>query len=335
MAFTLVLFLSLVCTSFSGILSDENVRPIIQSTIACRFDHRYAKADTIIDSLRLVFPNDPAPLFLKGSNLHDKMTHYEDYSEIFTMNCILDSAITLASENLVDPWNFWIIGSSLGYKAMAEIESGNYFSAYNTSREALDYLKTAMDSQETRADAALGAGGYYYWVSRSLGFLTYLPLVPDNREEGLELLRTAFTESHYSRDAAAHALVYIFCKSEEFDSARAYSCYIEEKYPSSLLPLWYKLSIAEALKDLSKYLVAAESLSCALDTLGIKQGANAIEIHYFSAIAAKDLKLWDRAIFHCDKALDFTDNKALFERFEDELHECKTIREYSKERMAQ
>ncbi len=332
MVLAVILLFAMVLPLNAGILGDPSREALIRSIVDMRFLHRYTEAEATIDSLRAEFPNDPAPLFLKGSNLHDHMTHREDYRDIDRMNAVLDSAILLAGKDLSDPWNLWIVGSSLGYKAMAEVEKGGYLSAYSTSREALGYLKSAMKSPQTRADAALGAGGYFYWVSNSLGFLTYLPLVPDNRDEGKTLLKEAFDKSRYSRDAAAHALVYVFCKSGELDSARVYRDYVARKYPSSLLPLWYDLSIAEAEKNLARYFTAAEKLAEALDTLGLEQGVNALEIHHYSAIAARDLKLWDRAVFHCDQVIRLGREGDLKSRFKNEIKDCIAIRRLALEK---
>ena len=310
---------------YAGILSDESLRPLVQQTIAMRFEQRYSEADSIIESLRTAYPNDPAPLFLKGSNLHDDMTNREDYRDADRVDAIFDTAIGMAIADTSDPWNIWIIGSSLGYKAMTDIEFGRYFSAYGTSRRALGFLKIALSKPETHFDAALGTGGYYFWASSALGFLTYLPLVPDNRDEGLEYLREARDSSLYSRDAAAHALVYVFCKMGQTDSARAMRDIISKKYPSSILPLWYNLSIAEADDNSTEYLAAAERLCAALDTLGSGQAANLVEIHYYAAIAAKNLSRWDTASYHCNKILESELPPWVREKYADEIEDAEGI----------
>ncbi|HHS50752.1 MAG TPA: hypothetical protein ENN07_06505 [candidate division Zixibacteria bacterium] len=335
MARTLIVILTVAVSSFAGILGDETVRPAILEAIECRFDHRFARADSIIDSLAAEFPHDPAPLFLRGSNLYDEMMHREDYSEVSRMNAILDSAIFSARTNTVDPWNLWIVGSALGYKAMAKIKLGKYLAGYGTSRDALGYLKLALDSPETRADAALGAGGYYYWASATIGFLRYLPLVSDNRDEGLDLLREAYDGSHFSRYAAGHAMVYIFINRNELDSARVYRDTIAERFPESLLPLWYNLAIAEAEKSLENYYTAAHALAFALDTLGDEQIVNFVEVHHFAAMSAKDLTLWDKAIYHCDKVLNAIEDDELSRRFRSQAKDCEAIRKTAIERMGE
>jgi len=299
----ILIILSAGC-SMAGILGDEGLRPLIQRTIAMRFEHRYAEADSILRELRDEYPDDPAPLFLRGSNLHDDMMNREDYRRFDEMTAIFDSAISMAKRGNPDAWNYWIIGSSLGYKAIALAELGRYLAAFKTSAEAVGYLERAFKTPETRADAALGIGGYHYWKSAKLGLLTYLPFVPDHRREGIEYLRLARTESLYSRDAAIHALVYVFCEEEMVDSAEALRDTIRMKYPGSLLPLWYDLLIAGKKRDLENYFYAADELSCALDTLGDEQIINRVETHLLAATAASELEDWDFVCVHCTAVLE-------------------------------
>ena len=326
MARSLISIFLLTAAAYGGILSDTSVRPIIQKTIEMRFENRYDEADSIIDSLRTAYPNDPAPLFLKGSNLHDNMSNREDYREVERMNAILDSAIALALEDSTDPWNDWIIGSSLGYKAIGEAQEGSYLSAYSSARDALAFLKISMTKPQTRADAALGAGGYYFWVSSSIGFLVYLPLVPDNRDEGLDFLRDARDNSIYSRDAALHAMVYVFLEAGMIDSARTARDVVAERYPSSILPFWYDIAITEKDGDLEEYFVAAERLCDLLDTLGTKQSANFVEMHHYAAIAAKNLKNWERVIYHADMILERDLPHWVGEKFSGEIEKTEDIR---------
>jgi len=269
-----------------------------------RFDHRYEHADSILLEIQKEYPNRAEIYFLRGSTLQDKMVHYEDYREDHLMNCLLDTAICLARTDTTDPWNLWIIGSSYGYRAIAQAEQGEYILALRNSAKAMSFLEKAYEHSETRAEAALGIGGYFYWKSAKLGILNILPFVPDRRREGLEYLRVARDSSVYSGDAAVHALFYIFCEEEMFDSARVMRDSISSRYPASHLPLWYNLRLTSLDGSMEEYFNAADHLSAALDTVGRRQSINRIEAHSFAAFAASELGYWDFVCLHCTSILD-------------------------------
>lgn len=301
---TTAIAIIMAITVSAGILGDPEMRADIQSIIDMRFDHRYEEAESFINRLRDEHPMDPAPLFLHGSNLQDWMLHLEDYRRMDEMDAYLDSAINLAMIDEFDPWNLWLIASAYGYRAIAQAEQGKYLQAFRTSSEAMNYYDRAYEFPATRAEASLGIGGYNYWKSSKLGFLKYLPFVPDRRGEGIEYLTEARNDSWYSRDAAIHALVYVFCEEGQLDSARALRDSIAQEYPGSLLPLWYDLAIAEADGNLENYFGVVDELSCALDTLGDEQAVNRIIIHLYAASAAAQLEDWAFVCLHCTAILE-------------------------------
>ncbi|GEM_PF-1490481 len=300
-----IISLLIPITLTAGILADEELRPTIQETISMRFGHHYREADSILLELQTEYPDDPAPLFLRGSNLLDNMQHREDYRDAEQVYLLLDSAIAFAENDTSDPWHIWIIGSSLGYKAIIQAEMGKLILALKTSLGAMSYLERAHQHHETSADAALGMGGYYYWKSAKLRFLTYLPLMKDRRSEGMHFLREARDESIYSREAAMHSLVYIYCEEGMLDSARCMRDSIAANYPGSLLPLWYDLAISEASQDLEAYFLAASVLSTALDTCGEEQIINRLEAHLLAATAASELEDWASICQHYTAVLGY------------------------------
>ncbi len=294
----------LALCAMGGMLGDSAMQAVIGEIISMRFDHRYAEADSIIAELRIAHPYDPAPLFLRGSNLQDWMLNAEDFRRADEMNAYLDSAIDLAKTDTCNIWNHWLIGSAYGYKAIAQAEQGKYIAALRTSSEAMEYYSRAYNHPSTRAEAALGMGGYNYWKSSKLGVLTFLPFVPNRKDEGIAYMNDARANSLFSRDAAIHALVYVFCDVGMIDSAKALRDSIEQKYPSSVLPLWYDLAIAEAEGDLRGYFDAADRLSAVLEELGDEQAANRIYAHHYAATAAASLQDWDFVCFHCTSVLN-------------------------------
>ena len=289
-----------LATSISaGILGDAEYRQTVRRIISLRFDHRYAEADSLTGELAEGYGNDPAIYFLRASNLHDMMHHREDFRRTTEMEALLDSAIALASADTSDPWNLWIIGSSQGYRALARAERGEYLPAYRLSRRAYSMLKRAAAHRETRADALMGMGGYDYWKSAKLGFLVSLPLISDDREEGARALETARDSSVYSREAALHALVYVYCEEGDIPSAKEARNLVADAHPRSLLPLWYDIAIASAAGNAAEYSTAADMLLFALDTIGTEQIANILELRAMSAEAAAGRDNWEEVCRHC------------------------------------
>lgn len=282
----------------AGILGDNPPNDKILEIMGMRFDHRYKQAREELIELEKEHPNDPGIVFMRASNLFEEMQHREDFRRATELESLLEKATNLANFDSNNPWNIWIIGNCHIYRALLQIQQGKYFTAWKSSSRGMDYLKKALKNPITSHDAALSVGGYYYWKSSQLGFLTDIPFVADNSHGGIRLLYRAMQNSYYCREAAVHSLVYVYCDLENLDSAKVLRDSLHTIYPNSILPLWYDLAIGEASGDKDLFYLSADTLARVLDTLGKEQSVNKILVHLAAAQIASEVEKWEAVSFH-------------------------------------
>jgi tetratricopeptide (TPR) repeat protein len=86
--------------------------------------------------------------------------------------------------------------------------------------------------------AYLGIGVYKYWRYSRLKVLSWLPFVPDDRDEGIRMILYAITHDPLSRYMAMHQLVYILLDYEKTKEALFFAEKLIRKYPESQFMYW-------------------------------------------------------------------------------------------------
>jgi tetratricopeptide (TPR) repeat protein len=99
-------------------------------------------------------------------------------------------------------------------------------------------FEEALERDSTLEDAKVGIGTYYYWKSRQMSFLTWLPFISDNRDEGIRLIEETIARGRYNRYAAVTSLIAIFLDAEQYDRAVSLSEKTLQDYPENRLFLW-------------------------------------------------------------------------------------------------
>jgi tetratricopeptide (TPR) repeat protein len=99
-------------------------------------------------------------------------------------------------------------------------------------------LETAVSRDSFLVDAYTGIGTYYYWKTRKIEFLTWLPFVADRREQGIALLQQCARGGAYNRFAAMSALVTIYLDAARYDKAAETARSALAVYPKNRIFLW-------------------------------------------------------------------------------------------------
>ncbi len=105
------------------------------------------------------------------------------------------------------PWEHFVLGGTLGAQGLFDLEHGRYFKAFAQGLRALSHFKAAKRSDPGIKDVHFALGVYRYYRSVKTRYLWFLPLVRDEREEGIEEIRLALAEGHYAVPACKIALV--------------------------------------------------------------------------------------------------------------------------------
>ncbi|MCJ7812892.1 tetratricopeptide repeat protein, partial [bacterium] len=87
-------------------------------------------------------------------------------------------------------------------------------------------------------DAYLIIGSYKYWYGRLSKYFNWLPIIHDEREEGVQIIKFSMDKGTYSHWVAVHHLAWIEYDRKNYDSAKDLFLKGLVKYPKSRFFLW-------------------------------------------------------------------------------------------------
>lgn len=214
----------------------------IEKSIDFTINTRFAEAESLLTGRMARGDSGLAVLFYYASVLNSKMTHFEKpVGETVFLN-VLKKVIDRSSRQMEKEKDkkreaqlYFYRGSALGYLAFYQGQSGSWYPAFKNGLKARRDLEKAVERDPSLYDAYLGIGTFQYWVSTRF---KWLPLVSDNREEGIANIMKAIAHSTYSRYMAMHQLIYILLDYGKFDEALGYAGKVIEAYPSSPFMWW-------------------------------------------------------------------------------------------------
>ncbi len=235
---------------------DTKTDSLIRSGIASSIQHDYLNAESVFQRLIEDFPDHPVGYFFMAATIQSKMLDYESdqWSQDFYRYIRL--AIDSAKKNEVelrahDLWSSFFHGSALCYLAFYEGRKGDYLKAVSHGLSGISILKKINKIDPQFHDAGFGIGSYKYWRSQKTKFLNWLPLVSDDREEGIELVREAVEHGEYTKCAAMNELIWILLDAGKAEEAYGWALKGLEKFPQSRFFLWGASKTSFALEDYS------------------------------------------------------------------------------------
>jgi tetratricopeptide (TPR) repeat protein len=187
--------------------------------------------------------------FYVAATLNSKMTHFETWGEDDAFEKMIEKTIDLIELQLSDEESIldsdramllFYLGSAYGYRAYHNGQLGKWFPALSNGIKASKLLNQAIEIDSTLYDAYLGIGTYKYWRYSKLKFISWLPFIPDDRKEGIEMIKKAISHSSYSKYMAMHQLVYILLDYGYKQEALSYAEELVQIYPNSQFMWWAK-----------------------------------------------------------------------------------------------
>lgn len=215
----------------------------IDLTINTRFD----------DALNLVReqitgnPQDFEAWFYLAATLNSKMTHFENHDDEAEFTAAIDTCIRIL-ETVIDDTvgvsrpararRAFYLGSAYGYLAYFQGRSGQYLGAFSNGITSNNLLHEAIELDSTLYDAYLGIGVFKYWRYAKLRFISWLPFIPDERDEGIQMIKKTIRSGGLSQYMAMHQLIYILADYERPEESLIYAEQITKKYPESQFMWW-------------------------------------------------------------------------------------------------
>ncbi len=186
----------------------------------------------------------------------------------------IDSTILFAEKKLISSDTLiasshaqvlFYLASAYGYRAYFQGRSGIWLPALSNGIKANNLFNDAVEIDSTMYDAYLGIGTFKYWRYSKLAFISWLPFIPDDRDEGISLIRKCIEHRTRSRYLAMHQLTYILVDYGETGEAVEIGKQLVIRYPQSQFMWWATARAYEKNENYAQAVAAYKELMVLLE----------------------------------------------------------------------
>jgi tetratricopeptide (TPR) repeat protein len=311
--------------SSSGIQVFADEDGWIRETIDFTINTNFKEALRIVTEKIEADSNDYRAQFYLAATLNSKMTHFESQEGADLFNYAIDKTLLLVEEelennNLVDSIKAELLfyqGSAYGYRAFFQGNNGNFLAAVSNGLKSVGALNQTLQIDSTLYGAYLGIGVYKYWRYSRLKFISWLPFVPDDREEGIAMIKIAIARDSLSRYMAMHQLVYILLDYGRYEEAKILAERITEKYPDSQFMWWANAHAYFKSKNFNKAKASYLRLYNLILEDKDRNISHLLKCKFKLALVYKELQEFDECKKQCDSILEISEKIELTDSDED------------------
>jgi tetratricopeptide (TPR) repeat protein len=232
---------------------DEQIHTFLKTGIEKIVNQDYKEAAKIFSTLDQNYPAIPLGKIYSAAV---EITKAYDYGIDFNSESInnnLEKALKTSDELLEkDPeniWNLYFYALTEGYAAYFNALEGNYLGALNNGYSAMTKFEKCLSIDSAFYDAYTAVGVYKYWKSRMTEFINWIPLITDEREEGIKNVIHALDHFTYNKHLAANSLMWIYIDRKEFSKAIKLADEMLKIHPKNRQ---FKWGLARAYEDIDK-----------------------------------------------------------------------------------
>jgi tetratricopeptide (TPR) repeat protein len=293
--------------------SNQSLHDVILQGIDLTLKQDYPTAKALFQSVIDKYPNQPAGYLYLAGTVQAEFSDYEDGFDRRLFDSLLAKSEALA-DHLIErkdsaDWGYYYAGTALSYRAFSESERGNWPSVIIDGMNSAKMFERCLELNPKFYDAMSGLGTYYYWRSKKIEFLSWLPFVTDRKKEGISLLTSVVENGTYDTFEAMNSLILVLTEEARYDEALPITFRALARYPENRSFLWCLVGIVERVPH--KDTVAIKSAVTRL----LASVVNApVRNHYYEA--ACRLKLaqyamaeheYGRVIEECTAILQYKD----------------------------
>ncbi len=241
---------------------------LLTSGIDQTLRQEYEAAEKTFQRVVREFPGHPAGFLYQAALMQTMAMDYEIPIERSPFDSLLALALERSSamidRDAASPWGYYYRGTMMGYDSYARALRGDWFGAASKGMSSVSDFHHAVEADSSFFDAYAGIGTYYYWKTRKIEFLAWLPFVGDKRNEGIQHLFLCAEKGEYNRYAAMSSLLSIYLDKKSYEEAFYLAKEALRSYPSNRLFLW---SFATALEGLADTTGALEAYNRLLESI--------------------------------------------------------------------
>lgn len=271
----------------------SSVDSLIRSGIEATLLHQYNHAETLFAKLEKMYPEHPVGIFYRAATLQSKIMDYETMQWGQEFEIRIGKAIRLGEQALQkspeDPWLYFYTGNAYLYKGLYLGKTGRLVSGFLYAHRGIKYLEKAVEINPSLYDAYLGIGSYKYWAGRFYKYLNWLPGIQDERELGIQMIRSAIEKSRFSKWVGINTLGWIEYDRKHYATAMELFAKGLDQFPKSRFFLW---GIADCAFSMENYPLAIQLYSELLESLldaNQKNGYNEAECRLKRMLAYKSM----------------------------------------------
>ena len=260
------------------------VDTLVDKALNLLYYNSYSDAIAICEQVIEKYPDNPMGYLGQAAVYHIIMLNYRvslfdpQYDSLTTLTIKIGKK---AIKQYKDDANaFFVLGAAYGFRGLQRIRKGQWFGAFRDGIRGVSNLMKAHEMDKTIYDVYYGLGLYYYWKSARAKVLTFLRLMKDEREKGIEYLMTAVEKGEFSSTEAVFALIEIYFYEEKPEDALKAAMSIKDKF--DLDPTWNYLTAKILVKlkrwdEANKYFLILLNL---LEKSQFKANSYLAECHY-------------------------------------------------------
>ncbi len=330
------LCLLIILLYFSNWLPAQNNLPVVLDSLLRRsveftIQQNYEKAEATGLEIIQRYPAHPLGHLFMAATLQSKMLDYE--TDIFRDKFFnyLDKAEQLAKQAIrrdpENPMNHFYSGSTYCYRAFYAGKQNQILQAYWQVSSGIEALEKAVKLDSAIYDAYLGIGSYLFWKSQKIQFLNWLPLIKDERANGIALIEKTIANGKYSRFAAINALAWIYIELKQYDKAIEIAMAGEKAFPQSRYFQW---CLAEACFRGKNYTQSIHYFKAILNSIAgekFNNHYNEVVCHQKLAECYFNLTQFDNALLHCQNIETIRPDSDIQERLKKRLEKVARLKD--------
>lgn len=318
-----------------------NATDWIRDNIEFTINGKFESALDLLNERVMKYPDDYQTYFYLAATLNSKMTHFEYFKDEQNFNNYIDKTIQLIEpkleneiiEDTLHSKLLFFLGSAYGYRGYFEGRKGNWYSALSNGLKAKSLLSESIELDSTYVEAYLGIGTYKYWLSSKIKFVLWIPFVPDDREEGIEMIKKSLEIDSPVKYMAMHQLVYILIDYGNFEEAIDYAERIIKKYPESQFMWWANAHTYYKKRDYDKAISSYNQLLTLFENDPNHNPGHFIKCNLKLAQLYYELNNYPMCNYYSKVILAEMNNNSLYEKYNKEFEEAEEYFTYSNEQV--
>ncbi len=266
------------------------VDTLIDKALDLVYQKKYFDAIAICEQVIQKYPENPMGYLGQAGAYHIIMLNYRvslfdhEFDSLTTLAIKTGDAATKIYKD--DPNAFFVLGAAYGFRGLNRLRKGQWFGAFRDGVRGVSNLMKAHEMKKDLYDVYYGLGLYYYWKSAKAKVLTFLRLMKDEREKGIEYLKISIEKGRFSVTEAVFALIEIYYYEDRYQEALDAALSLKDKFAYD--PTWNYVT-AKILVKLNRWDEAKDYFDALLKLLEASQfRANSYlaECHYGKSLCA-------------------------------------------------